>query len=38
MDFNILGKKTPRQIHGIKNGSIWIIIYEEIKVENIKIL
>ena len=29
-DFGIFGKKTQRQIHGIKNHWIWIKIPEEI--------
>ena len=32
--FSIFGKKTLRQIHRIKNCTIWIIIYGEIKEQN----
>ena len=34
MDFRILRKKTPRQIHGIKNHKIGINICAEIKNSN----
>ena len=31
LGFSRFGKRTPRQIHGIKNHSIWIKIHGEIK-------
>ena len=33
-EISIFGMKTSRRLHKIKNNSIWISIYKEIKEQN----